>query len=145
MFWKYSQSKLKTRAGIPDLYSTDINGKTTQIKDDIGKANHFQEYFGGVFTNEPDGDMPEFDERQYDSVLSSIQITEEIVLKKLNKLKVYKSPGQDTLHPRVLREISIELCKPLQIIFQTSLEQKKTPKRLETCPSHSDIQKRCQN
>ena len=65
-FWKYSQSKLKTRASIPDLDVTDKEGNTTKATDDQTKANHFQDYFGGVFTDEPDGELPEFVEKEYD-------------------------------------------------------------------------------
>lgn len=127
MFWKYTQSKLKTRAGIPDLVIDDGDGNISQAKDDESKANHFQEYFGGVFTDEPDGEMPEFDEREYEKALSTIQITEDMILTKLKKIKVNKSPGPDTLHPRVIREISGEICKPLLIIFKASIKTRKLP------------------
>ena len=120
-FWKYTQSKLKTRAGIPDLESVDNDGHKTLATDDLSKANLFQNYFGGVFTAEPDGDMPTFEERDYEDILSSLNITEDMVLEKLCKMKINKSPGPDSIHPRVIREISKELCKPLQIIFQVSL------------------------
>ena len=46
MFWKYSQSKLKTRANIPDLESIDDNGEIIYAKDDKSKADQFQSYFG---------------------------------------------------------------------------------------------------
>ena len=37
------------------------------------------------------------------------------------------SPGPDTLHPRVIKEISTEICKPLKILFQASIDNKKLP------------------
>ena len=127
MFWKYSQSKLKTRANIPELETIDENGKTVYSKDDKSKADQFQAYFGGVYTNEPDGEMPLFDERQYVEAIDNLDITEAMILKKLKKLKVNKSPGPDQIHPRVLNEISNEICKPLQIIFQKSINTKTLP------------------
>ena len=127
MFWKYSQSKLKTRANIPDLESIDDNGEIIYAKDDKSKADQFQSYFGGVYTKEPDGNMPLFDERQYEEAIDKLIISEEIILKKLKKLKTNKSPGPDKVHPRVLNEIADEICKPLQIIFQKSLDSKTLP------------------
>jgi len=39
---------------------------------------------------------------------------------KLNKLKVHKSPGPDSLHPRVLSELRYQLNTPLRLIYETS-------------------------
>ena len=127
MFWKYSQSKLKTRANIPDLEMLDESGKVVFAKDDKAKADQFQSYFGGVYTSEPDGNMPPFDERLYDDAISELIITDEMVLKKLKKMKINKSPGPDQIHPRVINEIAPEICEPLKIIFQKSLDTKTLP------------------
>jgi len=45
---------------------------------------------------------------------------EEVILDKLNNLKVNKSPGPDSLHPRVLSELRYQLITPLHLIFDTS-------------------------
>jgi hypothetical protein len=45
----------------------------------------------------------------------------------LNTLKIDKSPGPDELHPRVLKEISSSITKPLYHIFKQSLEIGKLP------------------
>ena len=124
-FWKYSQSKLKSRAGIPDLEVVDEDGETFYAKNDKQKADEFQKYFGGVFTKEPLGEMPYFEERNFQTLLSSIEISEDMILKKLKKIKVNKSPGPDTIHPRVINELSNALTKPLCILFQTSLKTRK--------------------
>ena len=49
------------------------------------------------------------------------------MLKKLNDLKMDKSPGPDGLHPRVLREAREVLCIPLSILFNKSLEESTLP------------------
>ena len=129
-FYKYSQQKLKTRAGIPDLVKPGTEKNPVYISDDKGKAEAYLEYFGSVFTKEPDGDeMPEFEERQYAEALRDIEITPEIVLKKLKKLKKSKSPGPDSMHPRVLNEISASVSLPLSIIFNTSVSTMSLPQQ----------------
>ena len=42
-----------------------------------------------------------------------IIITEDDVLKRLNKLNVNKSVGPDLIHPRVIYEIRHEIAQPL--------------------------------
>ena len=126
LFWKYAQSKLKTRSGIPDLL---IDKKKQQYtKNDKDKADTFSKQFSSVFTVEPDGDtMPDFDEQEYEQVLSSIEITTDMVEEKLKKLKVNKSPGPDRVHPRVLQEVASSITGMVTIIFSTSLKTKTLP------------------
>ena len=51
-----------------------------------------------------------------------------MILNKLKKLKVNKSPGPDRIHPRVLHEIARGIVKPLKIILTNSLELMEIPK-----------------
>ena len=57
----------------------------------------------------------------------SVTVTEEFVLKALNKLKCDKSPGPDSIHPKLLREAAAEVVKPLTLIFQKSISEGKLP------------------
>ena len=50
-----------------------------------------------------------------------------MVLKKLSALNQSKSPGQDGLHPRVLKELKDVIALPLSIIYHISLNQGKLP------------------
>ena len=125
-FWKYAQTKLKTRTGIPDLQLNSPNN-ITYTKNDQEKANILQEFFSSVFTEEPPGDPPYFEKRKYDSELNDIQISPDLVKKKLLKIKVKKSPGPDKIHPRVLHETTPSITMPLTIIFNTSIHTKYLP------------------
>ena len=58
--------------------------------------------------------------------LKEISISREMVLGKLMGLKVVKSPGPDNLHPRVLKEVTLEIVDPL-VIFQNSLDSGLVP------------------
>ena len=51
-----------------------------------------------------------------------IDINEQIILNKINKLDVTKSPGPDGLHPRILYELRNEIAIPLKILYQTSFK-----------------------
>jgi len=51
---------------------------------------------------------------------TNIYFTEHTILTKLENLKLTKSPGPDTLHPRILYEIKHEIAQPLKILFDTS-------------------------
>ena len=127
-FWKYTQSKLKTRAGIPDLIISEEDDTPEYTKTDQDKADLFMKYFSSVFTVEPEHEeMPPFDKRNYSQELSNIQITEEMVLQKLKKIKVNKSPGPDNIHPRVLHEISGNITIPITYIYKTSLRCRELP------------------
>ncbi len=59
--------------------------------------------------------------------MPDINVEEEMVLKKLKKLKANKSAGPDGLHPRLLKEIAKSICKPLTLIYNKSIQEGKTP------------------
>ena len=122
-FFKYAKSKVKSRTGVPDLKKTDGGVAST----DQDKANLLNTYFSDVFTRENTDDMPSCDQKVYDSPLSEVRFTQENVEKKLEKLKIDKSAGPDGLHPRVLRELSSVLSKPLYLLFHKSLSEGKIP------------------
>ena len=67
-----------------------------------------------------------------DSKLLEIHISVDKVMKKLQKLKIGKSPGPDGIHPRVLKELSAVISLPLTILFNASLELGKLPDEWRT-------------
>ena len=40
-----------------------------------------------------------------------------MVFDKLSKLKPFKSPGPDGIHPYTLKECSISICRPLCMLY----------------------------
>ena len=50
-----------------------------------------------------------------------VDITEEDVMRVIDKLKTCKSPGPDKIYPRILKEVKEAICKPLCAIFNLSL------------------------
>ena len=115
--FSYINSKLKTKTGIADL---DIEtGKATT---DSEKAETLNKFSSDAFTDEDTSNIPSFHTEDTRKPLEKLKITEEEVKKRLESLNQNKSPGPDGLHPRVLKELSSEISKPLAIIMQKSLD-----------------------
>ena len=88
-------------------------------------AEQLNTYFGSVFTKEDTNQMPEMLENARFSAreeLRQINISREMVLGKLMGLKADKSPWPDNLHPRVLKEVALEIVDALVVIFQDSID-----------------------
>jgi len=67
---------------------------------DYGRPGQF---YGDIFTVEVDeGPVVSL---QTATVCDNIDLTEKLILEKLNSLDLSKSPGPDLLHPRVLHEV----------------------------------------
>ena len=126
-FWRYTQRKLKTKPGIPDLEKSNTGEQTVFTKNDEEKADVFLNYFSSVFTLELDSELPYFDEKNYKKTLEDIDLTEDMVLNKLKKLKINKSPGPDAIHPKVIQEIAESINTPITLIFRASLKLRELP------------------
>jgi hypothetical protein len=123
-FWKYVQSKTKTKTGISPLINKDGNVMT----DDKGKADTLNKFFASVFTKDDTTHNTDTDNtlsespKEYRSILDSVVITSEIVKKKLEALNPNKAQGPDAIPPRILKELSNELAKPFSILFSKSID-----------------------
>ena len=78
------------------------------------------------FTKEEDNNTPEGIHNNL-NVLANIEIEDKEVLDKLNKLKTNKAAGPDGILPRVLKELSEIIFKPLASIFRQYLETGEIP------------------
>lgn len=117
-FWNYVNSQTKTKHGICDL--TDQDGNLTSS--DIQKANLLNTFFSSVFTNEKTDVIPTLVDRNFTSDLSDLHISNDMVVKKLNKLNPGKSPGIDGIHPKVLKECSECISEFLSSMFNQSMD-----------------------
>ena len=125
--WSYIKSKSKTREGIGDLHVDPEDIKSIKTEDNKEKANILSEYFSSVFTKEAEGDVPVPNYIRVQQDIQAITVTENIVLKVLQTLKTDKSLGPDSLHPRLLKELSESIANLLCIIFNQSLNNRKLP------------------
>jgi hypothetical protein len=126
-FWGYIKSKTKLVSGIGDIKYADDRGTEQVIVEDEDKANVFADYFSTVFNQEPDDKFDTLEQVEIQIDMPALHISEEMVRLKLSKLKTDKSSGPDMVHPRVLKELSTHLSKPLAYLFNRSLLDSKVP------------------
>ena len=119
-FWRYTNSKMKYRPKLGDLQQED--GSLT--KDDSKKAQLLNNLFTSVFTKENMDNMPDLSQRHPGEPIMSLEITVEMVEKKLKKQRPTKSQGPDGFHLRVLQETASTINLPLSLIFMKSLAEK---------------------
>ena len=122
-FWRYVQSKVKSRSSIPDLKAED----GSELTDAREKAEELNNFFASVLTVEDPTDVPTLNQRHNGNKISTFNITPEMVKNKLSNLNVNKAAGPDGLHPRVLKELASTLSVPLSILFNTSLSSGEVP------------------
>jgi Skp family chaperone for outer membrane proteins len=121
-FYRYVQSKTKSRTGIGDL-DTERGPATT----DEEKAQALNNFFASVFVQEDQGAIPDAVKTDVPEPLLDFKITPEMVIKKLKKQNPCKSPGEDGIHPRILKELANELAAPLCTMFNLSLSTSTLP------------------
>ena len=83
--------------------------------------------FASVFTEEDLINLPDFENQETQSTLSSITVTEEILLKHLKALRIDKAAGPDDVHPFILKNLADTLVKPLTLLFNLSLTETNLP------------------
>ena len=119
LFWGYVRAKTQTKAIVGNLIQE--NGELTTS--DQETANLLNDYFASVFEIEGDDPIPAFDDRQYDQPLTSINVTNEKIVKVINELKANKSQGPDDFHPKLIKETVNKIKEPLCKIFDKSLQE----------------------
>uniref|UniRef100_A0A8C5PPB0 Reverse transcriptase domain-containing protein n=1 Tax=Leptobrachium leishanense TaxID=445787 RepID=A0A8C5PPB0_9ANUR len=114
-FFRYINSKKPKSENVGSLKSES----GLLLTEDQDKAEILNDYFSSVFIKEKPitGDMKFINKNL---LIQSDWLTQDKVLQKLNNVNVNKAPGPDGIHPRVLRELCVEICKPLFLIFQDS-------------------------
>ena len=105
-------------------------------------ANVLNDYFATVFTQEPEGPLPEFTVEPEPPLLDNIEITEDHVLKAIAHLNPSKTPGPDNLHPKLLVETKDTIVKPFNKIVQNINRNQYITIRLERSICNTNIQKR---
>ena len=113
LFWSYVRSKLKTKTSLSQLKLPC----GTLTNDNTQNAELLNKLFASVFESAGSGTLPEFHDRDFNEVVTTINITDNTITKAISKLKPSKSQGPDNLHPKLIKECSHPLLEPLKEIF----------------------------
>ena len=123
IFWKFIQSKTKTKENSPCII--DEQGEINT--DDRIKAELMNNFVQSVFTVEVDSqNAPTLDQRT-DEKLSTIKFIPETVQNNLEKLKVPKSSGPDQMHTQFLHETAKNISIPLRGGFRGGRARRAPP------------------
>ena len=124
IFYSYLASKRKVKNTISGLKTTD--GKLLTSPEDI--ANELGAFFYSTFTSEPNGPVPEL-QNVTSNKLKDLHITEDQVKTVLCQLNESKSPGSDTIHPKLLKSLSDnnEFIEAVTKLFKTCYETGRMP------------------
>ena len=102
----------------------------TLTQSDREAAEVINQHFIKTFTKEDTTSIPHVTPKNLTTETSTtFEITEELVKKCLLQLKTDKSPGTDGIGPIILKEMSEQLCVPLNIIFQSSIDTSTLPRQ----------------
>ena len=112
--------------GISTLEREDGSTAT----EDGDKANILNDFFSSVLTTEDMSNIPNIlpSNKSNGKFVTNLVIKESQVKDKFSNLNPNKSPGPDTLYPRLLKELSDELAGPLANLFNMSIENSTLPK-----------------
>jgi len=116
-FWAYVMSKAKTKEKVGPL--KDQFGML--IDDDEMICNIFNNFFISVFTNEELGHILVAGKRVTEDT-EDFEIRASDIYEHIVKLKENKAPGDDNIAPKILKEVAVDICYPLSIIFRESLD-----------------------
>ena len=75
-----------------------------------------------VFTKEVNTTYNTQDIQVQEPVKLNFYFSKFIILQKMDNINITKSPGPDSIHPRILYEIRHEILQPLYILFNTSYQ-----------------------
>ena len=123
-FWRYVSMRLNTKSRVDDLKTADGSMATV----DGDKARVLNEYFSSVFTVEDILHIPVPAVAHTGPVLDDVDISEELVRRKMAQLKPFSSAGPDGVHPRILRETTRSLAPYLAGLFRKSVDTGSLPR-----------------
>ena len=113
--YAYINGKTKIKESIRALRDNDDN----IITDGYAIADCLNNYFASVFYAEDIDSLPTCEMKTTTKCIDPV-FSEQVILTKLINLNTNKSTGVDKVHPKVLKECSDSLAKPLSLLFNLS-------------------------
>ena len=121
-FYRYINSQKKDTQGIPPLKRKTGKGGA---QSDLKKAEEFNAQFTDVFSKNEHTQVPLLDRS---APFMDDFFFKDGVIKLLKGLNPSKALGPDELHPRVLKELALELGPVFAHLFQQSIDTGEIPK-----------------
>ena len=121
-FYSYIKSKTSNRQSVGPI--KDDTGEI--VSDNKSMAGILNGFFTSVFTKET-FPIPEPNIKDFDSELSNVHFSPEIVNQKMNELRPDSASGPDNVSARTLKETAEILSVPLALLFARSLEEGVVP------------------
>jgi len=125
-FYAYVRNRSRSKPQVGPLVN-ECSEVTSQPPD---MAEMFNQFFASVFTHEDTDNIPTAEplfRAGDDQKLLDIHIDEELVRRKLDRLRSDKAPGADNISPRVLVELKDEITVPVTLIMKCSLDSGLVP------------------
>lgn len=119
-FYKFVRCRIGKGHPSPNIVTGD---NEVPVTDDYEKSNLFNRYFSSVFTHDDDRQNA-INNANNDGLLV---VTTRLVKSAIKKLGATSSPGQDEIHPIVLKSFADVLAIPLTMIFNKSLSVGRLP------------------
>ena len=119
-WWRTLKSVIapNSKSSIPPLEKDGI-----LIVDDVDKANVLNDFFRDqTIINDNGVELPQFDNYNVLSELSSLHLTPDEIETVLKSLPVGKAAGPDGINSRILRELARELSVPFCCLSNRSLQ-----------------------
>ena len=123
-FYKFINNKIGNKSSIPPLK----NSSNVLLTSDLDRANLLNEYFQSVFTSD-NGSTPHFPSRilSDNNGMSDVEITPDIILSILKKLKTNSAAGPDGLPPIFFHHTAYTLSFPLSTLFRSLIDLHSIP------------------
>ena len=121
VWWKTLNSIIRDNnkcSEYPPLVNNDV-----EVSDDFEKAELFNNYFNFISSVDDSNAQLPPEDTTAEHNLSDIFITDDDVKDVLSLLNTSKATGPDLINPRLLKEASDQLCKPLARLYNLSLRK----------------------
>jgi len=124
-FYAYVKGRAKAGRSIGPL----VNDQNVVVDLAEEMSQEFYKFFSSVFTKERTGEVPEANwvYKENDNGFNNIDITEEKVSAKLDKIRDDNAAGADDLLPRFLNSIKKEIISPIVMLFKKVLREEIVP------------------
>lgn len=125
-FFKYIRANSKTKDSVGPL--KDVAGKIVSSNEDM--TEELNGFFSSVFTNENINNIPEpqsIFHGDSECEMNDCVIDTEDVEVKLRRLEPFKAMGPDMISSYMLKHLSLELARPLSILFNKCTTENYVP------------------